>query len=312
MVSICCITYNQEKYIIEHLESIKHQIIKFGGNYQNHIIICDDCSYDNTVRYAESWIKQNIQILCGFKIIRQEANRGIVINYLAGLDSVKTELFSLVAGDDMYFDNSVYEAAETSNFVYTPRISFYSKGNIKREQLWLFKSCMMTRLSVHEEMKHWMKYRMVIDVMSVKWRKQFYTSELIAQVKKYKWVEDYPTMEYILNDSRIDSTLYLKPIVLYRDDSGISNNKIHNKKSEYNMEQVKLFNDYKLKIASAPKYINIYNYYYVIKKMILTIKGKFNIKVKMFEFDYNIECDRARAYLESIKQKSQEINCNKI
>lgn len=306
------ISYNQQDYIIEHLESIKNQIIKYGKDYKNSILICDDCSSDKTIEYAQRWLDYNKDYFYKIKILEQEKNQGIVNNYLNGLNNIESDMFSLIAGDDLYFDNSVYEAAKESEFVYTPRISFDSYGMIQNEDLWLFKVCMTSRHGIQKEMTKWMKYRMVVDDMSVKWRKGLCTSGLISAVKKYKWVEDYPTMEYILRDSHLDAKLFYKPIVLYRNDSGISHKKVKRKKTEYDIEQEKMFKDYHLKIAYAPKYINIYNYYFYAYKKLCLIKAKHNRKVQDFEMFYKNECDRAFGYLNTIKLLARNFINNDI
>ena len=50
-ISIVMATYNGEKYIVEQLESIVSQI-----SLGDEIIICDDCSSDNTVKIVEAYI----------------------------------------------------------------------------------------------------------------------------------------------------------------------------------------------------------------------------------------------------------------
>lgn len=298
-------TYNQEEYIIEHLESVKKQITCYGSNYANTIIICDDCSKDRTTEFAKKWLEYNRDIGYEYRIIKQQRNVGIVKNYLSALHSVETNLFSIIAGDDMYYDNSVYAAAEQSNFVYTPRISFDSQGNIHGEKLWLFKKCLITKKTSKYVMEEMMKYRMVIDVMSVKWRKEFCSRSFYDEISQYDWVEDYPTMHNILNNPKLEVTLYHNPIILYRDDSGISQKKTHTKKSLYNDDQMKVFKDYNLKTKRYPKYVNLYNYYFVMIKIVDYLRFFFNKKIRNFEEEYNKECLKADLYLNDIKKDAK-------
>lgn len=53
------LSFNQEKYIIQHLESIKYQIETYGAEYLIHYIICDDSSSDKTIYYAKKWLERN-------------------------------------------------------------------------------------------------------------------------------------------------------------------------------------------------------------------------------------------------------------
>lgn len=51
VISVCCITYNQEKYIDDCINSILVQ--KLSYNYE--IIIGDDCSTDSTREKLKEW-----------------------------------------------------------------------------------------------------------------------------------------------------------------------------------------------------------------------------------------------------------------
>ena len=59
-VSICCITYNQEKYIKEAIESFLNQ----KTDFEYEIVIHDDASTDNTVKilkeYQQKYPDKNI------------------------------------------------------------------------------------------------------------------------------------------------------------------------------------------------------------------------------------------------------------
>ena len=85
--------YNQEDFIIEHLESIKYQIENYGSKYNTHLIISDDCYTDKTVAYAEVWIKNNYELFTSVRIMVQEHNQGIVKNVTKILRNIDTEKF---------------------------------------------------------------------------------------------------------------------------------------------------------------------------------------------------------------------------
>ena len=298
------ITYNQQKYIIEHLESIKNQIIKYGANYRNYLVVGDDCSTDLTLYYLEQWLKRNNDLFCKVTINKQNKNGGIVNNYLSSIKIVETEMFTIIAGDDIYADNDIYSAASQSNFVYTPRISFSSKGDVYGEDLWLFKKCMLTHKTINEEMLSFLRYKMVVDTNALIWRKLFCSTSFFQEIAKFKWIEDYPTMISILQNKNINPTLYFKPIMLYRDDSGISNNSRHAKKTEYNIEEEKCFKEYNLKCFRFPKYINPYNYIFLVKKHFFKLDKKSLKKIKEFEKAYYEEVERNSLYLKEIMESS--------
>ena len=52
-LSVAMCTYNGEKYIREQLMSIRNQTLQI-----DEIVICDDCSEDDTVTIIENLIRQ--------------------------------------------------------------------------------------------------------------------------------------------------------------------------------------------------------------------------------------------------------------
>ncbi len=98
MVSICCITYNQEKYIAEALEGFLMQKTDF--NYE--IIIGDDCSTDGTRNIIEDYCERfpgKIQLLI------KEANGGAVKNILRTLIKGNGKYIAMCDGDYYWTDS---------------------------------------------------------------------------------------------------------------------------------------------------------------------------------------------------------------
>ena len=56
--------YNQEKIVLETLNSIKYQVVHFGKEYDTQIIFTDDNSSDNTVKVIETWLDTNRSLFC--------------------------------------------------------------------------------------------------------------------------------------------------------------------------------------------------------------------------------------------------------
>ena len=53
-ISVAMTTYNGSNYIIKQLDSLKNQSRKI-----DELVICDDCSTDNTVELVNEYIKSN-------------------------------------------------------------------------------------------------------------------------------------------------------------------------------------------------------------------------------------------------------------
>lgn len=100
-VSICCITYNHEKYIAEAIESFLSQKV----NFDIEIIIHDDASTDKTPEIIESYREKYPKII---KPIYQKKNKyskckRIYSKYV--WPKATGEYIALCEGDDYWIDN---------------------------------------------------------------------------------------------------------------------------------------------------------------------------------------------------------------
>jgi len=96
-VSICCITYNHEKYIGQALESFLMQ----KTNFNIEIIIGEDCSTDATKSIISSYC---ISYPDRIKLITYEKNVGAFTNHITVIDAAKGKYIALCDGDDYWTD----------------------------------------------------------------------------------------------------------------------------------------------------------------------------------------------------------------
>lgn len=95
LVSICVVTYNNEKYIVETLESIKNQ------TYQEiELIVSDDNSSDNTVAKVSKWIESNKERFVNVELIVSNKNTGVTANCNRAV-KVSKGVFIKIIGDDL-------------------------------------------------------------------------------------------------------------------------------------------------------------------------------------------------------------------
>ena len=123
------LSFNQEKYIIQHLESIKYQIENYGKNYLIHYIICDDSSNDNTIYYARKWLAENKKLFKSITIIVNDDNCGTVSNMINGLSKIKTD-YKMLAADDLYFNRNIFTAKGNNDIVLSPVVAFNDQNYI--------------------------------------------------------------------------------------------------------------------------------------------------------------------------------------
>ena len=98
-LSVCCITFQQEKYVGQMIEGILSQKTDFA--YE--IIIGEDCSTDSTLQIIKSYQNKFPSII---KIITSEHNVGGMKNLWRVLNDARGEFISCCEGDDYWIDES--------------------------------------------------------------------------------------------------------------------------------------------------------------------------------------------------------------
>lgn len=99
-LSIVIITYNQEKYIAQTLDSILNQKHKY--NYE--IVIGEDCSTDNTKKIIEEYVEKYPDII---KPLYNNPNKGLINNYFNVINHCQGKYIMECAGDDYWLQNKV-------------------------------------------------------------------------------------------------------------------------------------------------------------------------------------------------------------
>jgi glycosyltransferase involved in cell wall biosynthesis len=98
-VSICIICYNQEKYIVQAIESALGQRCTFPVD----ILICDDCSTDGTMAIIKSFAERYPGKI---KVYPAPANLGMLRNWERALKLCKGKYIALLEGDDFWNDEN--------------------------------------------------------------------------------------------------------------------------------------------------------------------------------------------------------------
>ncbi len=97
LVSICCITYNHERYIEEALDSFLMQ----DTDFPFEIVVDDDCSTDNSVELIKKYIKKYPALM---SVRLREKNVGMMPNSMGNKQRVKGEYIAFCEGDDYWTD----------------------------------------------------------------------------------------------------------------------------------------------------------------------------------------------------------------
>src|SRR5580704_6317104 len=93
LVSVIALNHNQGKFLEETLDSVRNQ------TYKNiELIICDDCSTDDSTRKINKWIEQNNYKA---KLIFNEQNLGVVKSSNRAIKQANGYYACFIACDDI-------------------------------------------------------------------------------------------------------------------------------------------------------------------------------------------------------------------
>jgi glycosyltransferase involved in cell wall biosynthesis len=104
LVSIICLSYNHEDYVVEALNSVINQ------TYPNiELLIADDCSGDTSVSVIQNWLKNHPNIY----FLANEKNLGNTKTFNQLAQKATGDYIIDLAADDVLFPNCVEKQIET-------------------------------------------------------------------------------------------------------------------------------------------------------------------------------------------------------
>ena len=131
-VSIFLLTYNQEEFISQTIESILNQKTKF--TFQ--LVIGEDCSKDKTREICQEYANKNSNKIKLLPLL--EKNIGLIANYMRTIRECDGKYIAICDGDDYWIDNNklqkqvdILEANNDISIVYTKVKRLYPNGEIK-------------------------------------------------------------------------------------------------------------------------------------------------------------------------------------
>lgn len=264
--TFCAFTYNQKDLIVQQLESIKYQIENYGKGVECHFLLADDHSTDGTPDIVSVWLEENPGLFSNTKLLVSETNRGIVANYTVALRNIDTEYFKIIAGDDFYYKNNIFDIYDDCNLVLSPIIRITQENEIVEAKDRIFEK--LYRFGDDSErIKHFVlrqiKYGMVIFAPGVFMSSQLIDQGLFEALEPFKWIEDVPEWFYLMGRPGTKVRTETKPLVVYRTDIGVSNNP---RSEAYLKDAAYLRSHVQTRLKLIPKYRNPFFYMKVIDR----------------------------------------------
>ena len=122
------LTYNQEEYISQAIDSVLDQECSFP--YE--IVIADDCSSDQTRSVCREYAQNHTQI----RFIENKENKGLLRNYVDTLLSCEGKYIADLAGDDYWIDKNklqrqvaFLEANKDTILIHSDWVKFYTSSS---------------------------------------------------------------------------------------------------------------------------------------------------------------------------------------
>lgn len=102
LVSVVVCSYNNEKFVLDCLNSI------FDQSYENiELLISDDCSTDRTYEIIKEWCESHKKRFARCYYKQNQINIGISRNYNSILKYAKGSFIKIFASDDVLFEDAI-------------------------------------------------------------------------------------------------------------------------------------------------------------------------------------------------------------
>lgn len=304
------IAYNQEEYVIEHLESIKYLIIKYSKNLKIQLVFSDDSSTDNTVSWTRKWLKNNKDLFSQFEIVEHERNVGTIRNIIDGISKVNARSYKLLSCDDLYHWNNIFEVQDNKKLILSPMICFFEDGDIYKEINPSYKRFLISQRKgkLKHSIREMLRYNNCIEAPGAFVPLEiWHDDDFKSYLKQFIYIEDIPEWHYIFNNiyEQVSVEVVTKPYVLYRRNVGIST-KIKKKNNPIDDEYKQIRKIIKSNQELFPKYFNLYGYIHYFGERFYGLIFDTNREFDNVRDDWNREIIMASRHLERIKKLAIE------
>lgn len=267
-ISVAMCTYNGEKFIEKQLDSILDQTMKV-----DEIIICDDCSKDNTINIVKKY-KEKAEIK--IKIISNKNNLGVTKNFMNAFKNCTGEIIFLCDQDDIWDKDKVkiivdkFNENSQINMIGTDALLIDKDDNSMDKKLWDFVGYKWSKDNLTNNYKFQLK-KAILTGATAAARKSF--------IDKFMIESKYVIHDYWLSEcASMTDSLYMMNVCLtnYRQHSN-------------NVIGVKKKNKFKF----------IFRRFFKIKYYYSSYKTFYNQYLELYDYlnDNNVEYSKNNEYL---------------
>lgn len=223
------LTYNQENYILETLESIKYQKVHYGKEIEVSLFITDDASRDNTVSVIRQWTDENRAYFADVTVIANDRNQGTVANFCRIMEESGDQNLKIIAGDDLIAHTNLfakYDDLDDHKLKTYFRLELCN-GKISYREKYLIEFYYHHRYGKTKayHLKNFRRGRYLHTPSTLYTKTLFQNAECRKNLSGYRLFEDDPMWySMIKNEKDLRIEFVLQSIVLYRmHDQSVSN-----------------------------------------------------------------------------------------
>lgn len=306
--------FNQEKYVIETLESIKYQIVHYGKNIQCDLILNDDKSSDNSLYYARMWLNINKNLFRNIIVHDLKQNLGTVIGQQFIIDNCKTKNYKILACDDVLSSKNIFECFDLLD---DKTIKSYLRlellnGHLQVNDEVLTKSFYLRKMKEHQIAMR--KGNYLHTPSTIYQKKLYYSSNCSDLNSQFTLFEDDPTWyQMIKNTTGLQLDFVDEVIVLYRiSNSSVSNSIKKNTIFSKELKKLSLIYEadskgverlyFKSRNSNLPKYLRVDKYLDCVYRKIYKCYCTNSKEYKQLIRNIKMIIEREQLYYDSIKE----------
>jgi len=316
--TFCVLAYNHSQFILDHLESIKFQVLNYGKNIECSLIINDDASKDDTVDIVERWLSKNNMLFKHISKTYNEGNLGTCEAVVNFSNKLQTKYFKITAGDDVYSSTNIFqfvsENDEYSLLSGIPlrlvdgviSISFFEVFNYLASNYIYKNKTLIDRLSNVS----------IVNAPNLFYSETYLKNPKIIQfLKRFDLVEDWPLQIAIaINDKFSNLFSSNTNIVLYRRTSGSAYLVASSRVEKDNLKVFDYLIDYYKNLNRPFRVMMLKNRRYLFHKKSFILKSFFNVQrfVYFFNIIYYIPKIIKSYFSLRLNVKKEQVHYNKI
>lgn len=260
MLSVVIISYNQEKYIKDAIESVINQ----KTNYEYEILLADDCSPDNTGKIMKEYAEKYPKLI---KIIERKKNLGGTQNQLDACQKATGKYITVLEGDD-YWNNDRKIQEQIDFLEKNPEfigVSHLQEGrSLNNEFMGLFPSSIDEDFIIND-LNELLKGKKYSETSTI-YRNIYNNEENVESIKQLlsidQTIADAQLCSYLVSLGKI--YVIAKPMMVYRirNNDGESNYNSTHKVNEIELSYLKIDKEldkfFKYKYSFFNKYRNCF------------------------------------------------------